>query len=142
MTNMLEQEGYAVTDEMRRDLQSGDYKTLKHAEEKLFKWDLKYRERKGRKWITMLIGMLALGITGWFVIPLFNKLNHSLYNRLGLQGVTEEKFGETRISEVLTDDIMIVAYDFRNHKPVIFTKYAATNEKSQDVMNVMIRDAA
>lgn len=70
MTVMLEQEGYGLSDEMRKDLQSGDYKSLKYAEEKLFKWDLKYREKKGRKWITMLIGVLAVGITGWFVIPL------------------------------------------------------------------------
>ncbi|TNV73200.1 hypothetical protein FGO68_gene11325 [Halteria grandinella] len=86
--------------------------------------------------------MLALGITGWFVIPLIYQLNHSLYNRLGLASVTEEKFGTTRISEVISEDIMIVAYDFRNHKPVIFTKYAATNKDTSAKMNVLIRDAA
>lgn len=90
----------------------------------------------------MLIGMVALGITGWLVIPLLNKLNHSLYNRKGLEGVTIDKFGEARISDVLTDDIMIVAYDFRNHTPVIFTKYAATEKATKAKMNVMIRDAA
>jgi patatin-like phospholipase/acyl hydrolase len=37
---------------------------------------------------------------------------------------------------------MIVSYDFRNHAPVIFTKWAATVGPSKDKMNVKIRDAA
>lgn len=46
-----------------------------------------------------------------------------------------------RVGDVLTDDIMIVAYDFRNHVPVFFTKYAALKNTS-GVMNLFIRDAA
>jgi patatin-like phospholipase/acyl hydrolase len=90
----------------------------------------------------MLIGMVGFGVAGWIIIPLFYKLNHSLYNRQGLASVTEDKFGEVKIADVITDDIMIVAYDFRNHTPVIFTKYAATNQNTADKMNVFIRDAA
>jgi hypothetical protein len=71
---MLEKEGYDLSPELRQEIESGDYKSLRHAEEKLFKWDMKYREKKGRKWITMLAGMIVFGITGWFVIPYTNKL--------------------------------------------------------------------
>lgn len=123
---MLSQEGRQVDDNLKDTLQHGNYKELKTAEQRLLRWDKKYRERKGRKWITMLVGFIAGGILGWLVMPLVNKLKHSLYDRRGLAGVTEAKFGETRMSEVLTPEIMIVAYDFRNHKPVLFTKYAAT----------------
>jgi hypothetical protein len=126
MTTMLKKEGRVVDKDLKETLAHGDYKSLKHAEEKLLKWDTEYRERKGRKWITMIIGTILFAIIGWIVMPLTNKLKHSLYDRRGLAGVTETKFGETRMNEVLTDEVMIVAYDFRNHVPVIFTKYAAT----------------
>lgn len=56
--------------------------------------------------------------------------------------MTTDKFGDTRMSEIITDEIMIVAYDFRNNVPVIFTKHAATQNDTAKIMNVMIRDAA
>ena len=74
LSSMLVKEGYGLSDSMRNDIQFGGYKQLKHAENKLFRWDMKYREKKGRKWITMLIGMVTLGLTGWFVVPYTNKL--------------------------------------------------------------------
>lgn len=42
---------------------------------------------------------------------------------------------------MLSDDIMIVAYDFRNHVPVFFTKYAALKNLTGP-MNPFIRDAS
>lgn len=74
----------------------------------------------------MLVGIFLLGTVGWIIMPQTNKIRHSLYNREGIARVTEEKFGEVRIGEVITPEIMIVAYDYRNHKPVMFTKYAAS----------------
>jgi hypothetical protein len=85
---------------------------LKKVEEKLHNWELKYSERKGKKWITLIVGVVLCGFGGWILMPLTNKIKHSLYNREGLEGVTTEKFGDTKISEVLTDEVMIVAYDF------------------------------
>lgn len=121
------------------ELKSEDYDTLQQIHEKMQKKELKYREKKGRKWVVMLLGMILLGILGWIMIPYINQLQHSLYNRLGLEGVVKEKFGETRVNEAITEEIMIVAYDFENHVPVLFTKHAARNEAR---MNVLIRQAA
>ena len=53
--------------------------------------------------------------------------------------MTTEQFGNVKIDEILTEEIMIVTYDFKNHIPVIFTKYEA---KRNPKMNVFIRDAA
>lgn len=86
---------------------------------------MQYSERKGYKWLTMLVGFFLLGIGGWFLMPVKNMLQHSLYDRTGLESICREKFGTTKINEILTDEIMIVSYDFRNHKPIIFTRYAA-----------------
>jgi len=38
----------------------------------------------------MLIGIFVLGLTGWFVLPLFKKLTNALYDRTGLEKVTTE----------------------------------------------------
>ena len=90
----------------------------------------------------MLAGILVFGFLGYLIIPQTNKLNHSLYNRQGLEGITIEKFGDTRMSEVLTKEVMIVSYDIVKQEPVIFTKYAATHKDTSSKMNVKIRDAA
>jgi hypothetical protein len=63
---------------------------LARAEKLMFQNDLKYRERKGRKYITMLIGLFALGLGGWIGLPLIKKLSNSLYDRTGLEKVTTE----------------------------------------------------
>ena len=55
-------------------------------------------------------------------MPQIKKLTNSLYDRTGLEFVTTIHFGNFTINDVLTEEIMIVTYDFRNHNPVIFTK--------------------
>jgi hypothetical protein len=82
--SMLEKEGFVMTEQLTEKIESGNYKELKSAEEKLFRWDMKYRERKGRKWLTMIAGMIICGVTCWFLVPYTVKLQHSLYNREGI----------------------------------------------------------
>jgi patatin-like phospholipase/acyl hydrolase len=105
----------------------------------LFDKNLKYREKRGMKWITMMVGTFLFGILGWFIVPLFVKLTNSFYDRTGLEQVTKDLFGTFKITDTLTDEIMIVTYDMLNHVPVIFTKDAA---RKNETMNVYIRDAA
>jgi len=40
------------------------------AEDKLFEEEVKYRERKGRKWITLILGAVIFGVVGYFLMPL------------------------------------------------------------------------
>lgn len=136
---MLENENDKKINEIKLELESNDAEQLARAEKLLFQNDLKYRERKGRKYITMLVGIFVLAVVGWICLPLIKKLSNSLYDRTGLEKVTTEQFGDARISDVLTEDVMIVTYDFKGQKPVIFTKYAA---KKDPLMNQYIRDAA
>jgi hypothetical protein len=121
------------------DLMRGDMKDLKEAEQILFDKNLKYREKRGMKWITMIVGTVLFGILGWLIMPLFTKLTNSFYDRTGLEQVTKDLFGTFKITDTLTDEIMIVTYDMQNHVPVIFTKDAA---RKNETMNVYIRDAA
>ena len=60
----------------------------------------------------MLIGIFLFAVLGWFLLPLIKKLTNSLYDRTGLEKVTTEQFGNAKIADVLTEDVMIVTYDF------------------------------
>jgi len=100
---------------------------------------MQYRERTGKKYITMLIGLFVMAPIGWFTMPLVQLLSNSLYDRTGLEEVTIQQFGTAKMTDIFTEEVMIVTYDFRNHIPVIFTKHAALNDPK---MNVFIRDAA
>jgi hypothetical protein len=73
----------------------------------------------------MLIGIAVFGYTGWFLVSFLRNFTDSFYDRTGLEKVTTEQFGDVRISEVLTEEVLIVTYDFIGQRPVIFTKYAA-----------------
>ena len=126
-------------DHLINELLSGDKKDLQDAEKVLLEKDLEYRERTGRKYITMLLGLFLFAPIGWFSMPLVQLVQNSLYDRTGLEGVTIQQFGNAKITDILTEEVMIVTYDFSNHNPVIFTKYAANKDSK---MNVFIRDAA
>ena len=95
--------------------------------DKLKKQEEKYHKKKSRKYYFMLVGMALFGYAGWQLMTNLRNFTYSLYDRTGLEKVTTEQFGDVRISEVLTEDVLIVTYDFIGQRPVIFTKYAAKN---------------
>jgi hypothetical protein len=82
------------------------------AEEKILDEEVKYRERKGRKWITMLIGAVVLGVLGYFLMPSIYQLTKSSYDRSGIEKICDEMFGNVRIQDALTPEVNIVAYEY------------------------------
>lgn len=75
----------------------------------------------------MLIGVFIFVILGYLLIPVFYSLTHSHYDRNGIEKVCNEMFGDTSIMDALTEEVMIVSYDYNNRTPRIFTKYGAYN---------------
>ena len=64
-------------------------------------------------WLTGAACFLGL-IVGLFIPPLINKLNHSLYKRDVLEKMMEEYLGGVNIKDALTDELLIVAYDYNS----------------------------
>ena len=64
-------------------------------------------------------------IVGYIVAKLGYKLFSSLYTRNGIESICDIKFGDTNIFEALTEDIVIVSYDYAAHEPRLFSKYNA-----------------
>jgi hypothetical protein len=88
LKKVFENEDDKKISEIKRELESDDVRQLQAAERVVFKKDLDYREKKGRKWIWMLVGIFVFCLLGWIGLPLITKLTNSLYDRTGLEEVT------------------------------------------------------
>ena len=62
-----------------------------------------------------------------------------MYDRTGIEKICVEKFGEVNINNALSDEIVIVSFEYNTHTPVLFTKYNAN--RYPKVYNVSISDA-
>jgi hypothetical protein len=56
-------------EEMKHKIEVGSADIVKDLEEKILAKELRYREKKGRKWITMLVGLLIGVFLGFFGMP-------------------------------------------------------------------------
>lgn len=59
----------AEEEELRKTIDEGNISTVIEVEEKLFESELKYREKKGRKWISLIVGAIIGGGVGFILMP-------------------------------------------------------------------------
>lgn len=97
---------------------------------------MRYREKRGRKWIVMVIFTLLIGIAGWFIMPNLYMLTKSSYDRRGIEKICEEMFGDVRLENVITKDVNIVAFDYNSFEPRIFSKTTAIMNKEKYAVKV------
>lgn len=84
-----------------------------------------YIEKRGRKWIVTLVGVL-IGITLALTVPaIWSKLSNSLYDRDSIEAVLSELAGDSKVSEATTHEIMLVSYNFNTQQPHLYSKYYA-----------------
>jgi len=58
---------------------------------------------------------IILGSCIGFIVPgLINKLSNAKYDRASLEGVMEDLLGKFTISQTITDEILITAYDYNS----------------------------
>jgi patatin-like phospholipase/acyl hydrolase len=66
-------------------------------------------------------------------------LNHSLYKRDLLEKIMKEYLGEVNIKDALTDELLVVAYDYNSQQPRMFSKYFSQVDPA--IYDVPIGDA-
>lgn len=76
----------------------------------------------------MLVGFILFGFLGYFLMPKLYSASKSSYSRKGIEGVTEKLLGHVNITDALTEEVVIIAYDYNSHEPRIFSKFAARND--------------
>eukprot|EP00347_Sterkiella_histriomuscorum_P004105 403361733 len=110
---------------LKNQIQEGTLSVVQNAEDKIFNEELKYMEKKGRKWIVMLIGGIIMAFLGWVLMPKFFSLTKSSYDRRGIESICNEMFGNIRIQDALTKEVNIVAYEYNSHQPRVFSKFSS-----------------
>ena len=94
------------------EAQSKDINQIKKAEEDLMNLDKTYHERMGRKYICTTVFMIVIGVIGYFATLGIYTLLHSKYNRKSLEELTDNKFGKVPLLNALTEEVMIVAFEW------------------------------
>ena len=76
-----------------------------------------------KKWVVAMIGVV-IGITLGLAIPgIYKVLSNSLYDRKAIEGLMDELIGRKNISAAMTDELLIVAYDYNSKQPRLYSKY-------------------
>ena len=93
-------------------IRNADDSEIAKIEDYVLKEETQYHSKVGRKWIFVAIFPILVGVVGFFLIPKIYGLFHSQFSRSGIERVTKEYFGEVMLSEAITDELMIVAYEY------------------------------
>ncbi|CDW84799.1 patatin [Stylonychia lemnae] len=111
--------------ELLGEIQTGSLSTVEDAEDKIFNEEMKYMEKKGRKWIVMIVGGFVFAVLGWVLMPYIFMLTKSSYDRSGIEEICKEMFGNVKIEDALTNEVNIISYEYNSHQPRIFSKFSA-----------------
>lgn len=98
-----------------------------------------YELNKPKMWIVLVFGIIVGMILGVNIPYLINKINHSLYSRKSLDNIMKTLLGDYKIDQALTDELMIVAYEYNSERPRFYSKWFA--ERNKDIYNVPIGNA-
>ena len=88
----------------------------------------------------MLIGFILMGIVGWLLMPVLFSLTHSAYDRKGVESICDRMFKDVRLLDSLTEEVVIVSYEYNSHQPRIFSKFTARADP--ETYDVPIAEAA
>lgn len=50
---------------------------------------------------------------------------NSLYNREAIESLMRDMIGRRNITEIITDELMVVTYEYNSHSPRLYTKFFA-----------------
>jgi patatin-like phospholipase/acyl hydrolase len=93
------------------------------AEEKLDMIKDDYELKKNRKWKLLIFGSVLGLILGYLVPLVSTKLNNSLYKRDNVDTIMKEYLGYDNFGSLLTNETVIVAYEYNSQEPRFYSKY-------------------
>lgn len=74
--------------------------------------------------LSIFLGMLVAQV----LPPLVYKLAHSKYSRASLDNIMQELLGDAHINDAITDELLVVAYDYNSQQPRFFSKYFSNED--------------
>ena len=82
-----------------------------------------FKENHWKKWIVVAIGVCLGAILGKVVPLTINKLLNPLYSREKLDETMRDLLGKNYMDQALSDEVIMVAYDYNSQQPRLFSKY-------------------
>ena len=110
---------------MKEILDSMDQKELDQYMSQLEMAQSKYERHRPLKWAVTLVFLIIGLLIANFLPPAINFLFGARYNRYKLEKLMYDKLGAAGINDVLTDEIIIVAYDYNSQEPRFYSKFFA-----------------
>ena len=75
------------------------------------------------KWV-VFVTFIIIGLAAGVVVPSnIYKLHKGLYSREGLDKMMNQYYGDKNVSDALTDELLIVAYEYNSQQPRFYSKY-------------------
>ena len=88
------------------------------------------RKNEGLKWYVMLFSSVVIGIILYFaIIPSINYIYLKSRDNSELKSVLEEFIPDISIQSTISDELMIVTWDFNGRMPYVFTKDNLKNDR-------------
>ena len=100
---------------------------------------VEYEENTWRKWVVVAVGLLLALVLGIKLPPVWFMATHSKYRREGVEAVMQAKIGGKNFDQILTDELLVVAYDYNNLEPRFYSKYFLQEERA--AYNIPIANA-
>ena len=67
-------------------------------------------------------------VLGTILPKLVYKVNSALYKRDGLEVLMKDYLGDATFQEIMTDELLVVAYDYNSQEPRFFSKWFSTED--------------
>ena len=95
---------------------------------------LKIKRDQRKKWAICIILSIIGFIIGYIGPTTFAFLSKAKYKREKLEKIMNDYLGHANFGQILTDETLIVAYDYNSQQPRFYSKYfSKINPKIYDV---------
>lgn len=103
----------------RRNATSDDYEEL---HEQIKNAIENYESRRDMKWVVTVVGFFTGVISAFVFIKIISTLFLSAYDRQGVERVMKDLIGSRRYNEIISDELLVISYDYNNQEPRFFSK--------------------
>lgn len=109
-------------------------KNLDECQKELMEHKEKYMRRRHYKWLVVIGFMFLCSLSIIFFSKMYQFATNSLYDRQPMEDLMDSLIGKRVISEAITDELMITAYDYNSQYGRLFSKsFAKRNPELLDV---------
>lgn len=82
-------------------------------------------KKKKYNYISLMVFVFLGLVFSIVVMKVFAKLSKPKYNRTSLEQVMKDRLGHYKVTDAMSDELLITAYDYNSQEPRFYSKYFA-----------------